>query len=142
MFLGEFTYTLDDKGRLTLPAKFRSALAAGVVITRGLDGCLFIFSQSYFETLAQRAAEIPLTHAEGRSFARMLFSGAADVEIDKQGRVLIPQGLREFAHLSGEVIVAGVNTRIEVWAVEAWKSQRERFEGGALEAEHWAQLGI
>ena len=142
MFLGEFMHTVDDKGRLTMPAKFRTALEQGVVVTRGLDGCLFIFPLAYFSTLAQKAGELPITHTDGRDFTRMLFSGASDLELDKQGRVLLPQVLREFAHINGEVAVVGVNTRIEVWGVEAWKARREKFEGGALDAEHWAQLGI
>ena len=142
MFLGEFAHTIDSKGRLTLPAKFRSALLDGVVVTRGLDGCLFIFTKADFETLSGRTADIPLTHADGRDFMRMLYSGAADVELDKQGRVLLPQVLRDFAGLNGEAVVVGVNTRVEVWDRAAWTSRREKFEGGALDAEHWAQLGI
>ncbi len=142
MFLGEFTHTIDEKGRLTLPAKFRVALADGVVVTRGLDGCLFIFTKAHFTALAERAANIPVTNAEGRAFTRMLFSGASDIDLDKQGRVLLPQVLREFAGLNGEVIVAGANTRIEIWGPAAWKQQREQFEGGALDPAHWAQLGI
>ncbi len=142
MFLGEFTHTVDEKGRLTMPAKFRPALADGVVVTRGLDGCLFIFTMSHFKTLAEQAASIPLTHAEGRDFMRMLFSGASDLDLDKQGRILLPQVLREFAGLDGEVTVVGVNTRIEVWRTSAWTSRREQFEGGALDSEHWSQLGI
>ncbi len=142
MFLGEFIHTIDDKGRLTLPAKFRPALMEGVIVTRGLDGCLFIFTLSQFKVIAERAANFPLTHAEGREFARMLFSGAADVEVDRVGRILLPQVLRDFAGLDKEVVVVGVNTRIEVWNPGAWKQRREKFEGGALDAEHWAQLGI
>lgn len=142
MFLGEFSHTIDDKGRLTLPAKFRSVLAEGVVITRGLDGCLFIFPMAYFNALAERTANLPLTQADGRDFARMLFSSASDIDLDKQGRILLPQTLREFAGLDGDVTIVGVNTRIEVWSPNAWKGQREKFEGGALDSEHWAQLGI
>ena len=142
MFLGEFTHTLDSKGRLILPAKFRSALSEGVVVTRGLDGCLFIFTMADFKGLAERAATIPLTHAEGRDFTRMLFSGASDIELDSHGRILLPQVLRDFAHLDGEVTVVGVNARIEVWSREAWQARCEKFEGGALDPEHWAQLGI
>jgi MraZ protein len=142
VFLGEFTHSIDDKGRLALPAKFRPALAEGVVVTRGLDGCLFVFTKSAFDVLAGRAGDIPITNTDGRDFVRMLCSGASDIGLDKQGRILVPQVLREFAGLDGEVVVVGVNTRIEVWSQAAWKSRREKFEGGALDAEHWAQLGI
>jgi MraZ protein len=142
MFLGEFEHTVDGKGRLTLPAKFRQVLALGVVITRGLDGCLFIFPLNYFETLADRAGRIPLTHAEGRDFMRMLFSSASDLDLDKQGRILLPQSLREFAGLKNDVVVVGVNTRIEVWDTQVWQQRRDQFEHGTLDAEHWAQLGI
>lgn len=142
MFLGEFTHTIDDKGRLTLPAKFRSALADGVVVTRGLDGCLFIFTLDYFKTLAERVGSLPLTHVEGRDFSRVLFSSASDVGLDRQGRILLPQALRDFAGLDGEVAVVGVNTRIEVWSLNAWQARRARVESDASNSERWAQLGI
>jgi MraZ protein len=143
MFLGEFFHSIDDKGRLTLPAKFRPELGQGVVVTRGVDKCLFIFTAEEFQRIADRIGELPMTQAEGREFSRHFFSGALDVEVDKQGRILIPQNLREYAGLNGEAIVAGVNKRIEVWDVQAWQQVRASFENNATaDAEHWAKLGI
>ena len=143
MFLGTFSHTIDDKGRLTLPAKYRADLGHGVVVTRGVDKCLFIFIAEEFQKLASQIGSLPMTQSEGREFARHFFSGASDVELDKQGRILIPQDLRDYAGLDGEVIVAGINTRIEVWDVKAWSQVRAGFESSATgDAEHWAKLGI
>ncbi|HEY4691254.1 MAG TPA: division/cell wall cluster transcriptional repressor MraZ [Anaerolineae bacterium] len=142
MFLGEFSHTIDDKGRLTLPAKFRAEFAGGIVVTRGIDKCLFAFPLSEWQTLAQRVSGLPLTEPQAREFQRLLFSGASDDVPDKQGRVLIPQYLREYATLDGEVIIAGLNTHVEIWNVDAWNEARKGFESGALDAEHWAKLGI
>ena len=97
MFLGEFSHNLDDKGRLTIPAKFRDELAGGLVITRGLDRCLFVFPRQGWDNLAQKIAALPLTQRNARNFSRLMFSGAADFIPDRQGRVLIPQGLRDYA---------------------------------------------
>ena len=142
MFLGEFSHTIDDKGRLTLPARFRADFAAGIIVTRGIDKCLFGFPLVEWQALAQRISSLPLTEPQAREFRRLLFSGASDDVPDKQGRVLIPQYLREYANLNGEVIVAGLNTHVEIWSPEAWKEARQGFESGALDAEHWAKLGI
>ena len=143
MFLGEFSHAIDDKGRLTLPAKFRAELGDGVVVTRGVDKCLFIFTLAEFQALASRIGNLPMTQSEAREFSRHFFSGASDVELDKQGRVLIPQNLREYAGLNGDAIVVGVNQRIEVWSATAWNQVREHFENNAAsDAEHWAKLGI
>ena len=143
MFLGTFSHTIDDKGRLTLPAKYRADLGHGVVVTRGVDKCLFIFVADEFQKLASQIGSLPMTQSEGREFARHFFSGASDVELDKQGRILIPPDLRAYAGLDGEVIVAGINTRIEVWDVQAWNQVRAGFESNATaDAEHWARLGI
>jgi MraZ protein len=143
MFLGEFSHTIDDKGRLTLPAKYRIDLGHGVVVTRGVDKCLFIFTAEEFHRLADQIGQLPMTQSEARELARHFFSGASDVELDKQGRILIPQNLRDYAGLDGEVIVAGINTRIEVWDGKAWNQVRAGFESNAAgDAEHWAKLGI
>ena len=143
MFLGEFSHTIDDKGRLTLPAKFRPDLGHGVVVTRGVDKCLFIFTSEEFQRLADQISSLPMTQSEAREFSRHFFSGASDVELDKQGRILIPQNLRDYAGLDGEVTVTGINRRIEVWDVKAWSEIRAGFENNATgDAEHWAELGI
>jgi MraZ protein len=143
VFLGEFSHAIDDKGRLTLPAKYRAELGDGVVVTRGVDKCLFIFTLAEFQALANRIGSLPMTQAEAREFSRHFFSGASDVELDKQGRILIPQNLREYAGLDGEAVVVGVNQRIEVWDARSWPEVRAGFENGATgNTEHWAKLGI
>ena len=142
MFLGEFSHTIDDKGRLTLPSKFRAELAGGLVVTRGIDKCLFVFPQGGWIDLANKVSNLPLTESQAREFRRLLFSGASDDVPDKQGRVLLPQYLREYAGLNSEVIVAGLNTHLELWNPTAWTEARKGFESGALDSEHWAKLGI
>lgn len=142
MFLGEFKHTVDSKGRLTIPAKFRPQLAAGVVITRGIDRCLFLFSMAEWEKLSQQVSQLPITQQEAREFRRLIFSGASDVVPDKQGRILIPSYLREYANLDSEVVIVGNNTYIEIWNAEAWQEAKANIEGKALNAEYWAILGI
>lgn len=142
MFLGEFTHTVDDKGRLTLPAKFRAEFAGGIVVTRGIDRCLFAFPLAEWQVLANKVSELPLTESQAREFRRLLFSGASDDVPDKQGRVLIPQYLREYADLNEVVIITGLDRHVELWNPEAWKKAREGFESGALDADHWAKLGV
>jgi MraZ protein len=142
MFLGEYSHTIDEKGRLTFPARFRAELAEGVVVTRGIDQCLFAFPMSEWQKLSQQVSGLPITDPAAREFQRLMFSGAADATLDKQGRVLIPQYLREYAGLNSDAIVAGLNTHMEIWSPEAWQAARANFESGALDAEHWAKLGI
>ena len=142
MFLGEYSHTIDEKGRLTFPAKFRSELKEGVVVTRGIDKCLFAFPMSEWQKLSQQVSSLPITDSSAREFRRLMFSGAVDATLDKQGRMLIPQYLREYAGLDGDAIVAGLSTHMEIWSPEAWTAARVNFESGALDAEHWAQLGI
>jgi len=142
MFLGEFIHTIDDKGRLTIPAKFRADLAAGLVVTRGIDRCLAIYALGEWERLAERVSALPLTDRRARAFRRLVFANASDAIPDRQGRVLIPPRLREYAGLDSEVIVTGLNTYIEVWNVDAWSKEREHVEGDEADVEEWAALGI
>jgi MraZ protein len=140
MFLGEYTHALDDKGRLTLPAKYRAELATGLVVTRGIDKCLFVFPMADWQILSGKLSALPLTDPQAREFQRLIFSGATDTELDKQGRVL-PQYLRDYAGLSGDVIVAGLNNHMEIWAPDAWNAIRANFDSG-ISAEYWSRLGI
>jgi MraZ protein len=142
MFLGEFIHTIDDKGRLTIPAKFRADLAAGLVVTRGIDRCLAIYALGEWERLAERVSALPLTDRRARAFRRLVFANASDAIPDRQGRVLLPPRLREYAGLDSEVIVTGLNTYIEVWNVDAWSKEREHVEGDEADVEEWAALGI
>ncbi len=143
MFLGEFSHNLDDKGRLTIPAKFRDELAGGVVITRGIDRCLSVFPRQVWATLAERIAQLPLTQRNARNFGRLMFSGAADFIPDRQGRVLIPQGLREYAGLNSEAVIIGLYDRLEIWNPELWASVKAAVEEDPESiAEQLHELGI
>lgn len=140
MFLGEFTHTIDDKGRLTIPARFRGDLAAGLVVTRGFDRNLMIFPLSGWQEMAERIISRPLADESVRSFRRRVFSGAVDLTPDRQGRIVLPSYLREFAGIDGEVVVAGMYNYLEIWSVESWVSVRETIEDS--DADRWDDLGI
>lgn len=128
MFIGEHEHKIDEKGRLALPARFRVAFAEGAVVTRGLDGCLFVYTLSEWEILADKLMNLPLSQGDARKFARLMLAGAQDVELDRQGRINIPAYLREFASVKGNVIVAGLYNRLEVWEVSAWRKQQTEAE--------------
>jgi len=142
MFLGAFVHTIDGKGRLTVPAKFRADLATGLVITRGIDRCLAIYPMGEWEQLAEKVSALPMTDRRARAFRRLVFANAADVVPDKQGRVLIPPRLREYASLDGDVVVTGLDTYIEVWNPDSWDEERGRVEAEDADIEEWAVLGI
>ena len=137
MLLGEHEHTIDDKNRLTLPARFREELGAGVVVTRGLDECLNVFAREEWDSLVSRQLDAldPFSR-EAREMERYYYSGAVEVEVDRQGRFMIPAPLSTYAKLGREVVVAGVRNRLEVWDREAWRKQRDEFEGSA---EHVAE---
>ncbi len=128
MFIGEHSHTLDEKGRLQMPARFRSAFAEGVVVTRGLDGCLFIYTMHEWEKLAEKLMNLPLSQSEARKFARLMLAGAMDAELDKQGRITVPGYLREFAQLGTHVVVAGLYNRLEVWNSKKWQEMQTETE--------------
>ncbi|QQG49972.1 MAG: division/cell wall cluster transcriptional repressor MraZ [Candidatus Berkelbacteria bacterium] len=120
MLIGEFTHNLDAKGRLSVPAKFRSELGSSAIVTRGLDKCLFLYPKAEWETMATRLANLPISSSNARAFARMMLSGAMEVEIDKQGRALLPGYLRDYAGIKGPVMVTGVFNRAEIWDKQTW----------------------
>jgi MraZ protein len=124
--MGEFQHTLDDKGRMTIPVKFREELGSNFVMTRGLDKCLFVYPRSEWEILEAKLKSLPMTRADARSFVRFFFSGATECELDKQGRVLIPSSLRDYAGLTRDAVVLGVSNRVEIWSQEAWASYSEQ----------------
>ena len=126
MFLGEYEHTVDDKGRLTIPAKFREELEGGVVITRGLDGCLWAYTRSEWEVLAEKISKLPTTNPAARDFARFMFANAFDSIPDRQGRVLIPQNLRDHADIQNETVVIGVMNRVEIWRPDKWAEVSNR----------------
>lgn len=120
MLLGEYSHNLDAKGRVSIPAKFRDDLGSAFIVTKGLDNCLFIYSKQEWETFESKLKTLPLTNPNARNFIRFFFSGATECEIDKQGRINIPQNLREYAGITKEVYVIGVATRVEIWDKEKW----------------------
>ena len=132
MLLGAHEHTIDDKNRLTLPARFRQAFADGVVVTRGLDGCLYAFRREDWDRLVEsRLATLDPLSPEGRRLERFFYSGASETELDKQGRVMVPRELIEHAKLGREVVVAGVNDRLEIWDRAAWRKELAEVEGSA-----------
>lgn len=142
MFIGEYTHSIDAKKRLSLPSKVRSELGARVVVTRGLDQCLFVYPVKTWETLAEKLGSMPIGEAGTRSFVRLMLAGAVDTEVDSQGRVLIPDYLKEYAGLSKEVIVAGLWNRLEVWDESKWKEYKVEAEGNSERiAEELGKMG-
>lgn len=143
MFLGEFEHTIDDKGRVAIPARFREDLGERFVLTRGFEQCLQAFPRSMWEVLSEKVDKLPIGSPQARNMRRILFSPAAEVEIDRQGRILIPQGLREYAGLAEEVLITGMSTYFELWSGERWRELQEELSGsGSAIAEQMAELGI
>lgn len=128
MFMGEYQHNIDIKGRMIVPAKFREGLGNSFVLTRGLDQCLFAYPMDEWKILEEKLKKLPLTKKDARSFTRFFFSGAVECEIDKQGRVNIPQTLRAYSKLEKECIVIGVSSRVEVWSKEIWESYYQQSE--------------
>jgi MraZ protein len=128
MLIGEHTHTLDDKKRLSLPAKFRTALGKKVIITRGLDRCLFVYSLKEWKEVTKKLSELSLGSADGRAFSRFVLGGAVEVDLDASGRILIPEYLVSFAGLVQRIVVAGVNNRVELWHEDLWRTYTERVE--------------
>lgn len=143
MFMGEYQHSLDAKGRLIIPAKFREELGEGVVLTRGLDNCLFLFPSDEWSILETKLKTLPLTKGGARQFVRFLFSGATECDLDKQGRINLPLNLREFANIEKDAVVIGVSNRVEIWSKEKWDSYVETAEESFEDiAENIVDLGI
>ncbi|MEA4963941.1 division/cell wall cluster transcriptional repressor MraZ [Lutispora sp.] len=143
MFIGEYRHALDNKNRLIMPAKFRDELGSTFVITKGLDNCLFIYSGDEWKNIENKLKALPMTNKDARAFVRFFFAGATECEIDKQGRVLIPSNLKEFAKIDKDAVIIGVSTRLELWSLEEWN----KFNSDANisyedVAEKMSQLGI
>ena len=129
MFIGEYHHTIDDKGRLAVPAKFRAQLKSGAVITRGLDSCLFLYTKDEWANLAAKLIHLPISQAKSRAFARLMLAGAHEAETDSQGRINVPDHLISYAKLTKKAVVAGLYNRIEIWDSGKWsryKSQAEK----------------
>lgn len=141
MFMGEYNHTVDEKGRLIIPSKFREELGNEFVITKGLDDCLFIYNNTEWRALEDKLRALPLTNKNARTFARFMLGGAATVELDKQGRILIPQVLRTFASLDKEIVLVGIANRIEIWNKAKWDVASNIDDMESI-AEQMADLGI
>ena len=122
MFMSEYNHTVDTKGRLIVPSKFREQWGDEFVVTKGMDGCLFVYANDDWSAFEQKLTSLPLINKEARKFARFFLAGAAQVEVDKQGRILLPANLRQFAGLEKDVVLVGVGSRIEIWSRENWEN--------------------
>ena len=143
MFMGEYNHTIDAKGRLIVPAKFREILGDNFIVTKGLDGCLFVYPNDEWTRFEEKLKSLPLTNKNARQFTRFFLAGAAACEVDKQGRILLPQVLREFASLEKDVVLVGVASRIEIWSRERWDESMNTYAGDMDEvAENMESLGF
>lgn len=125
MFIGEYQHTIDNKGRMIIPSKFRGDLGEQFILTKGLDGCLFVYSLKEWKVLEDKLATLPLTSKDARAFVRFFFAGATECEFDKQGRIVIPSNLREYSQILKEAIIIGVSNRLEIWSKENWMTYND-----------------
>jgi MraZ protein len=143
MLIGEYKHTLDPKKRLSLPSKWREELGKKLVVTRGLDNCLFVYPLREWEKITEKIGQLPLGQADTRSFNRFFLSGAVEVEVDSVGRILVPDFLKDFAKLASNVVLAGIHSRIEIWDEEAWTSYKRTIESQAdALAEKLGEIGV
>src|SRR3989344_2897525 len=143
MLIGEYLHTLDNKKRLSLPAKFRKEVGRKVVITRGLDVCLFMFPEKTWKKIAEKLVSLPFGQADTRGMSRFLLAGAVETDVDGAGRILVPDFLKEFADLRSRVVLAGVSDRIEIWNEKTWEEYKRRIERGADQmAQTLGDLGV
>ncbi len=143
VLMGEYLHTVDNKGRIILPAKLRDELGESFILTKGLDNCLFVYGKEEWAILENKLKQLPLAKPEARAFVRFFFAGAAEAECDKQGRVLLPVNLREYAKLDKDAVVIGVSNRVEIWSKDAWDKYNEEVSPAVTQiAEELADLGI
>jgi len=143
VFIGEYKHTIDPKNRMTIPSKFQGQLSDGAIITRGLDNCLFIFTNEEWKRVADQIKQQSFVTANARAFSRLMLAGAMDVKLDNQGRILIPSYLSDYAKLETKIVVAGLYDRLEIWNEDAWEKYKKDTESNANDiAEHMADLGI
>lgn len=143
MLIGEYKHTLDAKKRLSLPSRWRRELGRKLVITRGLDNCLFVYPLKEWQKITAKVGELPLGQADTRSFNRFFLSGAVEVEVDKIGRVLVPDFLKDFAKLRNKVILAGIHSRVEIWDEKKWNEYKQKIESSADSlAEKLGEVGV
>jgi len=143
MFIGEYTHSIDQKGRMAVPVKLRKELGSGAVITRGLDNCLWVFTKKEWENLAGKLATLPISDPKSRAFSRLMLAGAMEVEFDSQGRALIPGYLKEYASLKNQAVIAGLYSRLEIWNSQKWQAFKESTEKQTDEiSRHMMDLGV
>lgn len=143
MFIGEYKYVIDDKKRLAVPAKFRTGLGNKAVVTKGLDNSLFLYSKKEWQVLAEKLSNLPFSQSDARAFARLMLAGAMEVNIDKAGRILIPDYLKEYAGLKKESVVIGLFNRIEIWSKDRWDEYQKKTEPEVGDiAERLKELGV
>ena len=143
MLIGEYKHTLDPKKRLSLPSKWRKELGSTLVVTRGLDNCLFVYPLLEWEKITDKIGELPLGQADTRSFNRFFLSGATEVEVDSVGRILVPDYLKEFGKLESSVVLAGIHNRIEIWDEKRWETYKRSIEEQAdALAEKLGEIGV
>ena len=143
MFIGEYNHNLDEKGRLAVPVKFRNDLKKGAVVTKGLDGCLFLYTASEWKILAEKLSKLPISQSGTRAFARLMLAGAMDARVDKQGRVVIPDYLRKYAGMKKKIIISGLYNRLEIWDENSWEKYKRRTEKESEDiAEKLGELGV
>lgn len=128
MFMGEYHHTIDNKGRLIIPARFREGLGVRFIATKGLDNCLFVYPMDEWKQIESRLKELPFTRSDARTFVRFFFSGAAECEVDGQGRILLPESLRSYARLERDVVVIGVSSRVEIWSKPEWDDYQQKAD--------------
>lgn len=143
MFIGEYQHSIDAKKRLALPSKFRNDLGSKVVVTRGLDMCLFVYPLKVWEVLAHKLGSMPIGESQTRSFIRLMLAGAVDVDVDSQGRILLPEYLKQYAALEKEITIAGLYDRLEIWDTKQWEVYKASAENNASDvAEQLGKLGV
>ncbi|MBU1177773.1 division/cell wall cluster transcriptional repressor MraZ [Patescibacteria group bacterium] len=143
MFIGEYSHTIDQKGRIAIPVKFRSQLRVGAIVTRGLDNCLFLYSRKDWDKLAAKLSQLPISQANTRAFSRLMLAGAMDVKLDTQGRIILPDYLRKFAFLRRKTVITGLLNRLEIWDKQKWDSYKANTEKSSGEiAEALGELGV
>jgi MraZ protein len=143
MFIGEYQHNMDDKGRVAVPAKFRALLKDGVVVTKGLDDCLFVYPTKQWASIAEKLAKLPFAKSDSRAIGRMMLAGAMEVEFDNQGRITLPDYLRKFAVLNKNVIIAGLYDRLEIWDEVKWNKYKSGTEKNSSKiAEALGELGV
>lgn len=143
VFIGEYNHNIDEKGRLAVPVKFRIDLKKGAVVTRGIDDCLFLYTQEEWNKLAEKLANLPISQANTRAFARLMLAGAMDVSLDKQGRIVLPDYLRKYAGVNRKVIIAGLYNRLEIWDEGKWEKYKSGTEKASEKiAEQLGELGV